>query len=133
MNILADTNEELNPLNLGEPSLLINVRGKTSEAVNDAISMVGGFTQIIVNDVDTGKQYIYEKDVFCDLLAEVVRLQDELEEWKARYAKDFEISVNRYKMGIEDSGVEELRVAMGQILDKLEEARNIAWRPFRNG
>ena len=133
MDIQADKNEELNPLNLGEPSLLINVRGKNPEAINDALSMVGGFTQIIVNDVDTGKQYIYEKEVFCDLLAEVVRLQDELEEWKARYAKDFEISLDRYKMGVEDSGAEELRETIGLMLDKIEEMRGIAWRPFRKG
>lgn len=133
MDIQADKNEELNPLNFGEPSLFINVRGKNPETLNDTISTIGAFTQIVVHDIDTDKKYVYEKDTFCDLLAEVVRLQDELEEWKTRYAKDFDAEKNTYDIAIEDSGVEELRVAMGQILDKLEEARNIAWRPFRNG
>ena len=131
MDIQADKNEELNPLNFGEPSLFINVRGKNPETLNDTISAIGAFTQIVVNDVDTGKQYVYEKNVFCDLLAEVVRLQDELEEWKARYSKDFEISVNGYKMGVEDSGAKELRETIGLLLDKIEEMRSIAWRPFR--
>ncbi len=113
-------------------TLVINVKGKSTEEIDDAFrNAFHGFEQVAFHDVDSGVDYMYERDVLMDLLSENMRLRDELESWKAKYGELFEQSKDVYDVAVADCGAEELRRTLGEVMDKLDETREIAWRPFR--